>query len=97
MKIEFVVLILLLCALFLCVGTIIGMFTNEKINKRYVTEIFNIERKFYDSIESIMTEYIEKSYESNIKNAEKYRKSLGKYQYELNLIIAEAIDKLKDK
>lgn len=70
-------------ALSLCVGFLIGMFTNEKINKTYIIEISKINAEHNENITKIID-----------KTSSRLIKCLNHYEYENKKIIARAIDKI---
>ena len=73
-----IVLIILVGALMLCIGMLIGMFMDEKINKSYYTEMVNIVAnslkehnkiydEFYKNMHTSYKEYFEELLRSNLE------------------------------
>ena len=76
-----IVLIILVGALMLCIGALVGMFMDEKINKSYYTEMVNfvsnslkehnkIYDEFYKNMHTSYKEYFEKMNDFIVHNQE---------------------------
>lgn len=78
-----IVLCICVIALSLCVGFIIGIFTNERINKTYILGITRINAEHNKNI----SKSVERMSNGLIK-------CLNHYEYENKQIIAKALDKI---
>lgn len=70
-------------ALSLCVGFLIGMFINEKVNRTYILNISKINSEHNENISKIID-----------KTSSRLIKCLNHYEYENKKIIAKAFDEI---
>ena len=63
-----ILLFVLGCALFLCIGILVGMFITFKIDKECAVGISNADKEFFDNVKDIMSEHLNKTTDMIIDN-----------------------------
>lgn len=58
MDIKQILLMVCFCLLTLCIGMLIGIFIEFKIDHKYICDFFNTEKDFFNKMDHLCTEYI---------------------------------------
>lgn len=69
-----ILLFVLWCALFLCIGILVGMFMTFKIDKECAVSISNAEKEFFGNVKDIMSEHLDKTTDMIIDNQKQIAK-----------------------
>lgn len=68
MDVKTILLMVCFCAIALCIGILIGMFMESKIDKEYICGFFDIEKDFFNKMDHTCTEYISKTANMILEN-----------------------------